>query len=170
MHVRVCRGCGEEYRPEIAVCADCGEELVDQHGDEPLVAERPAGEEGGAGEPEQPLVVAVTPRDLTGLADELIRAGLPFRIAPAAESDPDRRGFELRVPESALAAARRALGPVVERDLDRLYVEVPAFESEPGEEEAPGPPSSCPACEAPLAGEVAECPACGLVLGAPPES
>ena len=24
MHVRVCRDCGEEYRPEIAVCADCG--------------------------------------------------------------------------------------------------------------------------------------------------
>ena len=29
VHVRVCRDCGEEYRPEIAVCADCGGELED---------------------------------------------------------------------------------------------------------------------------------------------
>ena len=30
-HVRVCRECGEEYRPEIVRCADCGGELEDRY-------------------------------------------------------------------------------------------------------------------------------------------
>ena len=30
-HVRVCRDCGEEYRPEIVRCADCGGELEDRY-------------------------------------------------------------------------------------------------------------------------------------------
>ena len=29
-HVRVCRECGEEYRPEVVRCADCGGELEDR--------------------------------------------------------------------------------------------------------------------------------------------
>ena len=33
MHVRVCVECGEEYRPEIAVCADCGGALEDRRDD-----------------------------------------------------------------------------------------------------------------------------------------
>ena len=42
MNVRVCRDCGEEYRPEIAICADCGGELVSQWEDENGVRMVPA--------------------------------------------------------------------------------------------------------------------------------
>src|SRR5258707_13851921 len=44
VHVRICRDCGEEYRPEIAVCADCGGALEDRWGDEDAATvRRPAG-------------------------------------------------------------------------------------------------------------------------------
>ena len=34
VHIRVCRECGEEYRPHIVSCADCGGELEDVYEDE----------------------------------------------------------------------------------------------------------------------------------------
>jgi hypothetical protein len=165
MHVRVCRQCDEEYRPEIAVCADCGAELVDAD-DEGAPASAAAGHAATEGvEPEQPLYAAGSPRDLTALADELVRAGLPFRLASAAERDPDRRGYDLRVPLSAVEAAQRVLAPLVAADLGRLYVEIPVLVGLPEVDDEAEPLSSCPACETPLAEEALECPACGLAVG-----
>jgi hypothetical protein len=47
--VRVCRECGEEYRPDVLVCADCGGELETRRADEPLARlyEQSASVEGG---------------------------------------------------------------------------------------------------------------------------
>ena len=40
-HVRVCRECGEEYRPEIVRCADCGGELEDRYDGQGEASRRP---------------------------------------------------------------------------------------------------------------------------------
>ena len=48
-HVRVCRECGEEYRPEIVRCADCGGELEDHYDGQGVAS--PAPPDGGGGEP-----------------------------------------------------------------------------------------------------------------------
>ena len=91
MHVRVCVDCDEEYRPDITTCADCGGRLEDRH-------------DGGAGETSGPsagtagettedddsseadftetLLHSENATDLTKPADQLVEAGIPFRLRP----------------------------------------------------------------------------------------
>ena len=167
MHVRVCRECGEEYRPEIAVCADCGGELADSHDDAPPPAPRAALPDTGAidaedGEPATVLYYSKTAaRDLRPLADELMRVGLPFRIQPQAE--PQLNTYCLVVPEHAADEARRVLAPVAERhpELDLRQVAAPMSDDEMEAERERG---SCPACEAHLPPDAIECPGCELSL------
>ena len=78
MHVRVCRDCGEEYRPGVLRCADCGGELEDRFGDEAPAASRPSEEEAAAAELAGQRVLFLTPRaaDLVPLAERLREAGV----------------------------------------------------------------------------------------------
>jgi hypothetical protein len=165
VHVRVCRECGEEYRPEIAVCADCGADLVDTDDDAPAIASPalPGARAGEGGEPASILYYSPTSaRDLTPLADELLRAGLPFQIQ--TESGLRRQThYRLVVPERTADEARRVLAPVAERhpELDLHLVAPPLSEEE---EEAERARASCPACGDHVPPGVHECPGCGLSL------
>jgi hypothetical protein len=146
MHVRVCVDCGEEYRPEIVACADCGGRLEDRDG----TAERPsapAAEPVADDNPEAEFTHTVfhaeKATDLTGPADRLIEAGIPFRLRPARGA-----GYRLLVTAEDSDRSLAVLGLVADRA--------------PGDGDAVRP---CPACETPVAGGAAECPECGLAVG-----
>jgi ribosomal protein L40E len=169
-HVRVCRECGEEYRPEATRCSDCGGELEDRRLDESgdfLEPEAAAPIE--AASPPEDLsnhrVVFVTPRaaELVPLAEALRADEVPYRLAeqPARVEGASSR-FALLVPEPAVPAALRALAPHVAPDHDAEQIEgvETSFEPERGY-------VRCPACgvEQPP-GASDECRECGLGLGA----
>jgi len=94
--VRVCRECGEEYRPDVLVCADCGGELEARRADEPL-ARPPAQEAAATGELEGYHPVFATSR-----------AGLP---PDPRRSQPLDRGRHDHLQGSARAAFVRLLDP-----------------------------------------------------------
>ena len=84
--VKVCRECGEEYRPDILSCADCGGELEVRYEGErtgwparqepgPAPDPRPAGDY-------QPIAWSGLAVELTPLADRLVEAGIPFYLRP----------------------------------------------------------------------------------------
>lgn len=165
MHVRVCRDCGEEYRPEIAVCADCGGALEDRYEDE-------GGPRLSAPLPEPPTppgadlvgyrAVFVTGHApaLVPLAERLGEAGIGFRLH---ESPKDPRAtaasFSLLVRDEDGSRALRALAPLIDgsEETDRLH----AVESE----FVGGAYRRCPACATELPAGGVECPGCGLGLG-----
>jgi uncharacterized protein with PIN domain len=167
---RVCRDCGEEFRPEIARCSDCGGELVDPNEKDPgqVVAAFPA----GSGPPDEdladfrPIFVGAQAALLVPLAEALKVEGIAFRLVEEL-SDPERGTvtFGLLVREADRAQALLALGPLLgeEGDGGRLQaVETHFAES--------GSYSRCPACDSEVAATAAECPECGLVIaggGAP---
>ena len=74
--VRVCRECGEEYRPDVLVCADCGGELETRRADEPLA--RPAPEPPPTTELEgyRPVYTGSRAMDLVPLCDRLREAAI----------------------------------------------------------------------------------------------
>jgi len=165
LHVRVCRDCDEEYRPEIVVCADCGGVLEDRHEDE-------------TGSPARRVPAAPPappPPDLSGhstvfstsearafvpLAEALREAGLAFFVleTPGDESRP-RSTFSLLVRAEDAERALRTLAPLLaaEGDPERLHAVETAFRAERGYER-------CPACEVALPEGARECPECGLAL------
>ncbi len=159
MHVRVCVDCGEEYRPGIAVCADCGGALEDrdENGERPPAPFRgaegdgaPEGDEDDEGSDEdftEVVHVKEQAKQLTGDADRLVEAGIPFRLRPATGG-----GYQLLVRDED---SERALG-------------VLGLLAEPGAE-AGGGDQRCPACDTPVAAGIADCPECGLALGDEPE-
>jgi len=169
VHVRVCRDCGEEYRPEIVSCGDCGGKLedryeADQDGDpdspSPGASPRPP-------EPEVPELTGYCPifstdqaPALVPLAERLRDAGMAFHLRESASGS--RRSaarYHLLVPVSDADQARRELAPLLgegegaqpARGIDSEF--------------ADGSYRRCPACGAPLSGAPLECPGCGLALG-----
>jgi len=162
MHVRVCRDCGEEYRPDVARCADCGGELEDRFGDE---AGEPPAEETAAADLAGHRILFLTPRaaDLVPMAERLREAGLEYRLAEQPgghEGAPSR--YVLLVPEGDAASALRVLAEIVapHEDKEGIHAVETRFDAERGYLE-------CPACGARTTGGAAECPECGLGLGGP---
>lgn len=164
-HVRVCRDCGEEYRPGIVRCADCGGELEDRYpGQETAAAAaaEPHAEAAGA-ELAGHRVLYQSPRatDLVPLAERLRAAAIDYRLAEqpgGAEGAPPRYAVVVRDGDAraALAAVSDLLA-AGEGDADLHAVET-RFDPERGY-------LQCPACgTTPPAGAV-ECPECGLGLG-----
>jgi hypothetical protein len=157
--VKVCRECGEEYRPDILRCADCGGELEARYeeertswpkpGEAAAVADtRPAGDY-------QPIAWRPTARELTPLADRLVALAIPFYLRPSAsEAGEGAAGYELRVRQEEREAALRELAG---------FEPVPRIHSADAQGE--GETSDCPACGHVVQKQAAECPECGLALG-----
>ncbi len=148
MHVRVCRECGEEYRPEIAVCSDCGGALEDHYegiessaDDSELRARAPVAEFSAG--PLVPVATAGTASEIEPLGRRLGEAGIRFAVRGSI------RSFELLVAtddhEPALAALEAGAG---------------------GDAASMEPIAACPACGTKLTQATLECPECGLGLGA----
>jgi predicted amidophosphoribosyltransferase len=158
MHVRVCVECGEEYRPEIAVCADCGGRLEDRRTD----TDTPTSEVSGASASDLTTQPDLTgqravfqtrePRDLSRAAESLRAAGLSFQIVETPlQNDERRSALVLFVRDEDAPAALRLVAPLHGPDAV-AYVE---------SDEA-----RCPACDAVLPENAPECPECGLALSA----
>ena len=159
MRVRVCVECGEEYRPEIAVCADCGGALEDRD-DADAAAFPPARAEADAGdepaEPDEytePVLTEDRATDLIGSADQLAAEGIGCRIRPLrrrlADGSLHVAGYRLVVAPENRARALALLGLGADEDVDA--------ETRP-----------CPACATPIAPGAVECPECGLAAGDDP--
>jgi hypothetical protein len=162
-HVRVCRECGEEYRPDIVRCADCGGELEDVY-DEEETGPRTRVETAPPPAPDlsDHRVIFETTRalDLVPLAERLREDEVPFRLAekaPAGEGVPVQ--FLLAVPEASARAALQTLAPLLGMggEGEDLHAVETAYEAGRGY-------VRCPACGTETVG-AAECPECGLGLG-----
>jgi uncharacterized OB-fold protein len=161
---RICRDCGEEFRPEIERCSDCGGELVSAH-------ETEAGQVVAAGPVEEPasvedladfrpLFVGAQAANLVPLAEALKADQIAFRLAEEVV-DPDRgtASFSLLVRESDRVRALKALAPLLGEETGAARLE--AVESH---FEESGRYSRCPACDTAVADSASECPECGLVI------
>lgn len=160
-HVRVCRECGEEYRPEVVRCADCGGELEDRHEGEERVAHAPP-EETAAAELTNHRVLFMTPRahDLVPLAERLRDRHVEHRLAeqPAsAEGAPSR--YALLVRDEDAAGALAALADILAPHEDATDVHAVETRFDPGRGYL-----QCPACGAEAGPGAAECLECGLGL------
>jgi hypothetical protein len=162
-HVRVCRECGEEYRPGIVRCADCGGELEDrflEEGDEPsgpAEAPAPAGPDLSRF---RPIFMSGRAADLVPLAERLGQSEIGFHLAerPTPEGAPP--SFSLLVHEDDAAKALAALGPLVAPQVEPDDVRGLETHFEDGRGYV-----RCPACGTEQAAGAAECHECGLVLG-----
>jgi uncharacterized OB-fold protein len=163
-YVRVCRDCGEQYRPGVAVCADCGGALEDRPLDDDG---QPVESTAAAAIPAQDAtshrVVFVTPRaaELVPLAEALREAEIGHRLAeqaPVGDGAPVR--YALLVEEDDAEEALRALGPVLvpEDHAAEAHALETRFADGRGYVE-------CPACGTKQAEGATECPECGLGLG-----
>jgi uncharacterized OB-fold protein len=161
-HVRICRDCGEEYRPGVVRCADCGGELEDRfEGQEEALPPKAASEEPAPRPADvRALFVTSYAADLVPMAERLREAGIQYRLGEAsarAEGAPSRYG--LFVSEEDAAEAMKALADVVAPGGAEAARSVEAgFDKEQGYLE-------CPACGTRTAAGTTECPECGLVLG-----
>ena len=169
-HVRVCRECGEEYRPEALRCADCGGELEDRQLDDdgnPIPVAGAVAPPAPAAPLIERRIVFVAPRaaEVVPLAEALREAGIEYHLAeqPATAEGASAR-YALLVAEQDATAALRALAPLIASDEE--HGELHAIESrfEPGRGYV-----ECPACGAAQAPGAAECAECGLMLGAAEE-
>jgi ribosomal protein L32 len=162
VHVRVCRDCGEEYRPTAVRCADCGGTLEDRFPGQETAPATPVPVEGGGEELAGHRVLFLTPRaaDLVPLAERLRQTPIEYRLAeqPGAEGGPPR--YALLVPEADTGSALRALAELVapHEEGDALHAVLARFDAQRGYVE-------CPACGARQDPGTAECPDCGLGLG-----
>jgi hypothetical protein len=159
--VKICRECGEEFRPEILRCTDCGGELETRFEEDGTAWPSPQDREEIVPDPRpagdyQPIAWSGHAAELTPLADRLVEAGIPFYLRPrASEAGQGAAGYEVRVRQEEREAALRemaALGPAAA-----------------GSPEGGKGPESCPACGHALTQGALECPDCGLAVGEPPE-
>ena len=158
--VKVCRDCGEEYRPEILSCADCGGELEVRYEEQrpawPTRAAAPAAQDARPAGDYQPIAWSARATELTPLADRLVEAGIPFYLRPRdSDAGAGAAGYEIRIRQEEREAALR--------EIEALKPAAPA----------PAPTGagsqSCPACGHGLGQAAVECPDCGLVIGDAPE-
>jgi hypothetical protein len=161
-HVRVCKDCGEEYRPEIVRCADCGGELEDVF---PGMQRKPAQapEPSPAAELEgfRELYRTTRATDLVPVVERLREADIPSRLAElreAVEGAPPR--FAVLVPEAESGRALAAISALVapHEDAADVHAVETRFDPERGY-------LQCPACGAEPPPDASECPECGLGLG-----
>ena len=165
MHVRVCRDCGEEYRPEIVSCADCGGALEDRYEAEPNEERQspppeppapPAAELVGY----RPVFVTGQARALVPLAERLRAARIDFRLHESPK-DPSASAasFSLLVRDEEAGRALRELAPLLGESgaADGMHAVESEFEG--------GAYRRCPACRTDLSAGALECPECGLALG-----
>jgi Double zinc ribbon len=164
-HVRVCRECGEEYRPEIVRCADCGGELEDVYEDAGRPSPPPPPREPVAPPPDlsnhRVLFESARAADLVPFAERLREADLPFRLAervPAGEGAPVL--YRLLVHDDDARAALDLLGPLLAPDVDGEAASALETSYEAGRGYV-----QCPACGTRQISGAAECPECGLALG-----
>jgi ribosomal protein L40E len=167
MHVRICRDCGEEYRPEAVRCADCGGELEDRKpGEEP---------EAPPPEPDEAPVDAaghralfLTPRaaELVPLAERLRETRIEYRLAqqPAPAAGAPAR-YALLVRDEDAAGALSALADLLAPDEPAEGIRAVETRFDPGRGYV-----QCPACGAEPPPGADECPGCGLGLGGEPEA
>ena len=100
--VKVCRDCGEEYRPEILSCADCGGELEARY-EEDRADGRTSAAASAVPDPRppgdyQPIAWNAHATELTPLADRLVEAGIPFYLRPRdTEAGAGAAGYEIRI-------------------------------------------------------------------------
>lgn len=167
VHVRVCRDCGEEYRPDIVTCADCGGELEDRFlGDEAASEPAPAPEAAVPAGPDlsqhRPVFSSAQARDLVPLAETLKQVGIAFHLLESpAEEEGRAASYSLLVHEDDAAAALGSLSP--------LLLAGEAGEAAAGLEthfEEGRGYVRCPACGHEQAAGALECPECGLAFGA----
>ena len=164
-HVRVCRECGEEYRPNIVRCADCGGELEDVYEDAGGAPPRPPAPAPEAPPPDlsnhRPLFESARAADLVPFAEALREAEVPFRLAekgPAHEEGSVL--YQLLVHENDAKAALDVLQALLAPNVDGDAASALETSFEPGRGYV-----QCPACGARQASGAAECPECGLSLG-----
>jgi hypothetical protein len=162
VHVRICRDCGEEYRPGVVRCADCGGELEDRFDGEAEGATRVSGHQE---EPPSELVgyrvLFLTPRaaDLVPMAERLRETGVEYRLAePPGRVEGAPARYALLVKDADAAGALAALADLVapHEDADGVHAVETRFDGERYLE--------CPACGTKMAAGAAECPECGLGL------
>jgi ssDNA-binding Zn-finger/Zn-ribbon topoisomerase 1 len=163
VHVRVCRDCGEEYRPEAVRCADCGGALEDRfEGEEGATAQAAGRSEETVSELEGYRALFLTPRaaDLVPMAERLKESGIDYRLAEqpgVGEGAPPR--YALLVHDADAAGALSALADLVapHEGTAGVHAVETRFDAEHGYVE-------CPACGERTAPGAAECPECGLGL------
>jgi ribosomal protein L32 len=162
VHVRVCRDCGEEYRPGVVRCADCGGELEDRFDGE---AESATPVSGRRDEPPSELVgyrvLFLTPRaaDLVPMAERLHETGVEYRLAePPGRVEGAPARYALLVKDADAAGALADLADLVapHEDTDGVHAVETRFDGERYVE--------CPACGTKVAPGATECPECGLGL------
>jgi len=159
-HVRVCRDCGEEYRPEILVCADCGGPLEDRRADEPPARPSPEPPQTNELEGYRPVFTASRVTDLVPLGERLSESEIEHRLVeqPASvEGGPAR--YSILVPDADVAQALESIAELIaphETGGDMRAIEV-AFDPQQGY-------LQCPACGAKPPADAKECPECGLGL------
>ena len=142
-HVRVCRDCGEEYRPGIVRCADCGGELEDRYpGDEP--PPKPAPDAAPEAELAGYRVLFTTARatDLVPMASGCARrrSSIGSRSSRAPRKDAPPR-YAILVREGAAKAALAAVTDLVapHEDAADVHAVETRFDPERGY-------LQCPAC------------------------
>ena len=152
MHVRVCRECGEEYRPDIALCADCGADLEDRYEND---RGEPVNPDGTVPElaPLEPGVAARAlfsgpPDGMRMLADTLVARGVPFQLV--AEEKLGFTRYEqprlvLVVPETEVERAQQALAEYRGRGTELGFTDLAATFGAAMQEGSAAP---CPACGA----------------------
>lgn len=162
-HVRVCRDCGEEYRPGIASCADCGGELEDRRpGASPPPAPAAAPEAVHEAELAGYRTLFLTPRatDLVPLAERLREARIEHRLAEQAPQEPGAPPrYAILVRDADGRAALLALAELIapgDPGVDVHAIET-RFDPERGY-------LQCPACGTGAVAGASECPECGLGL------
>ena len=157
--VRVCRDCGEEYRPDVLVCADCGGELETRRADEPRTRPAPQTPETNALEGYRSIFTYSRVMDLVPLGDRLREREIDHRLVeqPSVEGGPTR--YSIFVRESDAAQALQSLADLIaphETGADMGAIEE-GFDPEKGYQQ-------CPACAAKRPADAKECPECGLGL------
>ena len=161
-HVRVCRECGEEYRPDIVRCADCGGELEDVFEDEGIPS--PA-----RSAPPAPESIDLTGHrvlfeshhapDLVSLAERLKGAQIAFRLVEEAVGEASTARYSLVVAEDHARTALEALADLLvpHTEAESVHALDTSYES--------GRYVRCPACGAEQGSGRTECAECGLALG-----
>ncbi len=162
-HVRVCRECGEEYRPEVVRCADCGGELEDRfEGQEGAPPPRASEEPAPAPEGYRAIFVTSWAADLVPMAERLRGAGVEYRLAEApgrVEGAPSRYGVFVKETDAASALEVLAEHVAPHEGAAAVHGVETGFDEKQGYLE-------CPACGTKTPAGTSECPECGLVLGA----